>query len=141
MNLLRNIRIWKPTGYSTHVASATTFIDMSNWGGCLFVMINGTTYVASTGSVIITQSSAASTGLGSYNSTYSNVVGFGSTNRVMAIDVVKPLKRYLRLRPLTCTGMIVIPITYAGRQVGSTDHWSVIAPTSNQPSGVHVCTS
>lgn len=141
MNLLSNIKIWKPTGLSTHVSGATTHIDMSNWDGCLFILINATTYVTSTGSIQIQQSSAASTGAGIWTSTFSNKCGFGSTNRIMAVDVVRPLRRYLRLKPLTCTGVSVIPITYRGRMVGTTEHLLPIHPTSNQPSGVHICTS
>lgn len=141
MNLLSNIKIWKPTGLSTHVASATTHIDMSNWDGCLFILVGATTYVTSTGSIRIQQSSAASTGAGIWSSTFSNKVFIGSTNRIMAVDVYRPLRRYLRLKTVTTTGVAIIPITYAGRGVGSTRHMLPIAPTSNQPSGVHICTS
>lgn len=141
MNLLRNIKIWKPTGLSTHVASGTTHIDMSNWDGCLFILVNGTTYYNSTGTLIIQQSSAASTGAGIWQSTFSNKCTWGSTNRIMAVDVVKPLRRYLRLQTLTCTGVAVIPITYSGRMVGTTEHMLTIRATSNQPSNVHICTS
>ena len=141
MNLLSNIKIWKPAGLSTHAASATTHIDMMNWDGCLFILINGTTYVTSTGTLIVQQSSAASTGLGIWGSTFSNKVQFGSTNRMMAVDVVRPLRRYLRLKALTCTGVSIIPITYKGRLTGTTGHMLPIRATSNQPSGVHICTS
>ena len=141
MNLLSQIKIWKPAGLSTHVASATTHIDMSNWDGCLFILVNGTTYVTSTGSIYIQQSSAASTGLGIWGSTFSNKITFGTTNRIMAVDVVRPLRRYIRLKALTCTGVGIIPITYRGRLAGSTENLLPIRPTSGQPSGVHICTS
>src|SRR5512139_359178 len=139
MNLLNNIKIWKPRGTGSTAATitpASTFIDMSNWDGCLFLIISGSSFFASTGTVVLMNSSAASTGAGVLASTYSQKLKLGSTNRICAIDVVRPLKRYLHLNTLTCTGMIVLPITYKGRLFGSTQDLSYVLPTTNQPTGV-----
>jgi len=141
MNLIDNIKVWKHTGRTTDLASGTTHIDMQNWDGCLFLLIQATTNLASSGTLIVQQSSAASTGAGIWQSTFSNKVRLGSSRSMMLVDVVKPLRRYLRLQTLTCTGVAIIPITYSGRRAGSTEHWSFVRASSNQPSGVHICTT
>jgi len=140
MNLLDNVKIWRPMGGSTvgsGGAGNTTFIDCAGAGGVLFVM-TASSAVKSTGTVLVQQSSAASTGAGIYQSTFSNAVkGTTSTWNVWGIDVVKPLKRYVRLKMLTCTGIQVIPIVYNLGMAGSTENQVYL----NAESGVHVCTS
>jgi len=146
MNLLSNIKIWQKSGSgstgnaATGAAISSTFIDMSNWDGCLFLVIAGTTVLASSGVITVQQCTGTSTG-GGWASTFTNKLILGSSHRILAVDVVKPLRRYLRLKTLTCTGMIVVPITYSGRARGSTELLNIVRATSNQPSGVHICTS
>jgi len=142
MNLLENVRIYKPNKGSTHIsAQASTWVDCADQNGVLFVLVQAATQALSTGTLIVQQSSALSTGAGILQSTFSDKLGLGSTNRIMAVDVVKPIKRYVRLRMLTCTGFTAIPIAYGGRIRGSTEAKNIINVTSNVPSGVHVCTT
>lgn len=140
MNLLEQIKIYKPVGSSEVSTAATTFIDMAGWEGCLFLITkNGSSDIDSTGSFIIRQTShVASTALG-YASTFSYVFKASGRNP-MAIDVYRPLKRYVSLKGLTCTGMSITAIAYGGRRLGSTEAW-VNIHSSNRPSGVHVCTT
>lgn len=141
MNLLSNIKIHKPT-YPSSEATAihSTAIDCQGYEGVLFLLSIGSSVLTSTGTVVIVQSSGTSTALG-YASTFSNKVRLGTTNRIMAIDVYKPLKRYVTVRTLTCTGVGIHAIAYGARRQGSTEARSVINVTSNQPSDVHVCSS
>ena len=138
MNLLNNIKIWKRTGGGTTWAPGTasggpntTFIDMSNWGGCMFLLVAASTVGPSTGTVFLRQTTGQSTAGGkALGSSYKIILG--STNRVAALDFYRPTHRYVQLKTLTCTGIIVVPITYGGRRVGSTEDWVYIKPTSGQ---------
>ena len=144
MNLLDSIKLFRPVGGSTvgdGGPGATTFIDTQGWQGVLF-LFTGTSGVASSGTVIIQQSSAASTGLGIMQSTFSNKIHSStSTRKVGAIDVYRPIKRYVRLSLLTCTGIQVTAIAYSGRRLGSTEAGVYSRTTRFVPSAVHVCTT
>jgi hypothetical protein len=136
MNLLNNIKIWKKVGSGTTWGAGTaggfaasTFIDMSNWGGCLFLMTYGSTCTGSSGAVTLQQSTGTSTG-GAIASTFA--LSLGSTNRVAALDFAKPVRRYVRLKMLTGTGILIIPITYGGKMVGSTELLQYIKASSGQ---------
>ena len=142
MNLLENVRIYKPNKASTHIQNvASTWVNCAGWNGVLFLLIQGATQALSTGTVIIQQSSALSTGAGILQTTFSDKIGLGSTNRMMAIDVFKPIKPFVRLRMLTCTGVQAVPMAYLGRMRGTTEAKDIVNRTSNQPSGVYACTT
>lgn len=142
MNLLENTKIYKPTYPSSEATVVgSTYIDTQGHEGVLFLLSIGSSVLTSTGTVVIVQTShVASTALG-YASTFSNKIRLGTTRRIMAIDVYKPLKRYVSLRTLTCTGVGIHAIAYGLRRMGSTEARSVINATSNQPSAVWVATS
>lgn len=142
MNLLDQVRIYKPNKASTHVSNAvSTWVYAGDAGGVLFILTQTTTGPASSGTVTVQQASALSTGAGIIPYAYSAKVILGSTNRIMAIDVAKPIKPYVRLRMLTCTGVQAIPVAYSLRRMGSTEARNIVNASSNQPSGVYVCTT
>jgi hypothetical protein len=140
MNISRNIKIWKPTSPTTNIdPPASTHIDLQNWDGCLFLLVNATSHLASTGVCYIQQTTGTSTDNGWTITT----TGFrvGSTYRITTFELTKPLRRYVRLKTLTATGVQIIPITYSGRMVGTTELLSAIHPTSAQPAKVYCGTS
>ncbi len=146
MSLLEKVKIFRVMGGSTvgnGGAGVTTFVDAAGAGGVLFLMTCSSA-CKSTGTIIVQQSSAASTGAGIFQSTFSNIIK-GTTST--AIDVAKPLKRYVRLKLLTCTGIAVTPIAYNLGQAGSTqlgtylNTYKVDHDIDGRESGVHVCTS
>ena len=142
MNLLDQTKIYKPTYPSSEAAAVnSTFIDCLGYEGVLFLLSIGSSVLTSTGSVVIVQTSHTASTAAGIAYTFSNKVRLGTTRRIMAIDVVKPLKRYVSLRTITCTGVGIHAIAYSPRRMGSTEARSVINATSNQPSAVWVCTT
>lgn len=140
MNLLNQTKIFKPTYPSSEATAVnSTAIDCQGYEGVLFLLSIGSSVLTSSGTIVIVQSSGTSTALG-YASTFSNKVIIGTTNRIMAVDVYKPLKRYVTLRTLTCTGVGIHAIAYGARRLGSTEAL-VYSGSSNRPSAVHVCSS
>lgn len=139
MNLLDQIKIHKPYGSSEVGADGSTFIDCQGFSGVLFLLTkNGSSGIASTGAISIQQSTGTSTS-GAIASTFTSKFKASGRNP-MAIDVVKPVRRYVRLKMLTCTGIAVTAIAYGGKRLGSTENWAAIS-SSNRPSGIHVCTT
>lgn len=134
-NLLERVKVTTVVGASGLSVGNSTFIDMAGWEGCMFIL-PVPSGVVSTGSLIVQQSSAASTGAGILQSTFSNAVTYASKD-VGIVDVVRPLKRYIRLKHLTCTGAGSIAIQYNSKLAGTTDAKVNIGTWS----GVHVCTS
>ncbi|MFH0957707.1 MAG: hypothetical protein V1897_03300 [Pseudomonadota bacterium] len=146
MNLLEHVKITAGLQGSTHGIGATaglasTFLDMQGWDGVLFTLIKVSSAINSSGTIIIQQSSAASTGAGIMQSTFNSGIGphftSGVTQNAYAIDVVRPLRRYVRIRTLTCTGVAQVAIQYKGRRLGSTEAKVNIQTQS----GVHLCTT
>lgn len=141
MNLLDNVKITGSLSGSTHGTggAATTWIDMGGWEGVLFAFVKTSSAVNSSGTIIIQQSSALSTGAGILQSTFSNGINLSSgiNNTALAVDVYKPLKRYVRLRKLTCTGLAYVALQYSGRRLGSTEARGNLYTQS----GVHLCTT
>ena len=134
MNLLENVQIKSSLHGSTHGAGITgsTWLDMAGWGGCLFILTKASSQIGSSGEIVIRNSSAASTGAGCLASTFTELVHFatGPGNNPVAIDVVKPIKRYLSLRLLTCTGIKVTSLQYFGRMRGTTEAKAVLQTIS-----------
>lgn len=142
MNLLNRVKIMKPVlGSTMATAQSSTFIDMSGFAGCLFVLVSASTRgLLSTGHIRIQQATGRSTA-GAWTSTFSNkVIMGGSSNRVMAVDVAHPIRQYLRLLTKECTGSCIIPICYGPTLEGTTALLQY-CKTSNHESGVYVCTS
>lgn len=139
MNLLKQTKITTYWGSTRgNGIPATTFLDMSNWDGCLFILNKASSNVASTGSLLVQQSSAASTGAGIWSATFTAVFKPTTGEKyTVAVDVVRPLRRYLRLRTLTTTGIAITAIQYSGRRLGTTQAQVNLATISD----VHVCTS
>jgi hypothetical protein len=136
MNLLDQVKITGMAGSTKADPASSTFLNMSGWDGCLFLMV-GTSQITSTGTAIIQQATGTSTA-GAYASTFSNGLAFAAgVQNIIAIDVVRPLRQYLRLSTLTCTGVNVIAIQHSPRRAGSTE----ARVNLKTMSGVHVCTS
>ena len=144
MNLLSQIKIHVTAGSSVGDGCAgSTFVDMQGYEGCLFLLVPCSSGMASTGTLIIQQCTGTSSGGSNIlKSTFTDKFKMhaGHPYYPMAVDVYKPLRRYVRLRTLTCTGMMVVPITYGARRMGSTEAL-VYIHSSNRPSAVHICSS
>ena len=140
MNLIDHVKIYPMAGRTTNVAGASTFIDTQGAEGVLCIITSHSTKITSSGAITIRQCTGTSTA-GAWHSTFSNKVILGTTRWVMAVDIVKPLRRYVQVQTLTCTGFGVLAIPYNLRRMGSTEARSYINASSNQPSGVFVCSS
>ena len=112
-------KLW--TVGSTEGTSASTFVDMSGWDGCLIIFV-GSSAQGSTGSLIIRQSSATSTA-GAYTVTKTSGMNFTTdVNEVILVDCYRPLKRYLSVKPGFSSGYIKgYALRYSGRRQGSTE--------------------
>lgn len=141
MNLLEHVKINVSAGGSTIGGgiAASTWLDMSGFDGVLYLLSKSSTHAGSSGTIIVQQSSALSTGAGIFQSTFSNGAHFttGLESNPVAVDVVRPLKRYVRLRLLTCTGIFVTSLQYMARNEGSTEAKVQLQTIS----GVHLCSS
>lgn len=125
MNLSQNIMIEKGLNIpATGITTASTWIDMTGWDGCMF-LCNWTTKCGSTGKVQIQQSSAQSTGAGIIQTTALKTVNMTSdANQMFIVDAYRPMKKYLRLRFTDfseCKCVAINAIKYSGRLHGTTD--------------------
>jgi len=129
MNLSKNIKISNAmTEASTLAATTGLSIDMSGFEGCLFVL-HGTSLMAGTTYALRAKGAASSAGPWVFYepSVSSTLVTTGTFNyRIMALDMYKPLKRYIRASIPTATtdvktARLVTAIQYGARYPGSTN--------------------
>lgn len=106
---------------SSEATLASTYIDMAGWEGCL-VMLEGSSAQGSTGSIVLRQSSAATTAL-AYVMTKTSGMDFTTGVReTIVVDCYRPLKRYLSVRPIFSSGIVgAWGLCYGGRRQGSTE--------------------
>jgi hypothetical protein len=113
--------LWRKASTSGGTGAASTYIDVSGWNGCAFI-VHTCTHLDTTGSFVVRNSSDASTG-GAL--TYSTDLGVNfSTDYIqgVVIDVRNPRKKYLSIAPKWSTGRIYgIAVCYQGRRQGSTE--------------------
>jgi hypothetical protein len=125
MNLLKNIKVDQILGYfaAGTTAKTTSIIDMSGYEGVLFVAEFGTIIEAGTINVQVLQNIINSiTGMAALAGTAAHTVTAGNAalaQSAIAVDVYKPLERYLEVTvtPATSNAVIcgVTAIRYKGK--------------------------
>jgi len=127
--MIKDLKITKPS--TVQLADSTTlntgFVDMKNFEGVLFVAV-GSTLVGATSNVSLKgQLSTADSTSSVYDAegtVQSTKVGAAGLNyRVLALDVYKPTKRYVRFQINgTSSGAFeVAAIQYGSKRPGSSD--------------------
>ena len=125
MGLLEHVKITGGRGSTgTIKAYESTFLDMQGWDGCLFILHPGTTRMSSSGTLILRECTGTSTA-GAWATTMTNSVHWKDSTHprgdIGAVDFYRPIRRYVQLATLTCSGTFVIPIQYRGSRLGSTE--------------------
>jgi len=125
MNLLKNVKIDQILGYfaAGQVAKTTSIIDMSGYEGVLFVAGFGTIVANGTINVQVLQNTANTTvGMAAVAGTAAHTVTAANaalTQSAIAVDVYKPLERYLEVTvtPATQDAVLlgVTAIRYKGK--------------------------
>ena len=125
MNLLKNVKIDQILGYfaAGKTAKTTDIIDMSGYDGCLFIAEFGDLTEAGTINVQVLQDTAsgggtmaAVAGTAAYTTT---AAAAALTQSAIAVDIFRPLERYLEVTvtPATQNAVIlgVTAIRYKGK--------------------------
>lgn len=125
MNLLKNVKIDQILGYfaAGQVAKTSSIIDMQGYEGVLFVAGLGTIIENGTVNVQVLQNTANSTvGMAAVAGTAAHTVTAANallTQSAIAVDVYKPLERYLEVTvtPATQDAVLlgVTAIRYKGK--------------------------
>ena len=134
MNLLNDINIIKLSTARNAAGSTgrSKVVDMAGFEGCVFILEGTTLLNGTTGSVLgnqkatlyVAQSSAAA---GTYRrcvayAASSSGLAAGVNKRILALDVYRPTKRYLRatVKGASSAGMYtILGIQYGSRRPGS----------------------
>jgi hypothetical protein len=113
--------LWRSASTSGGTGAASTYIDVSGWNGCAF-LITTCTQLDTTGQFTIRASSDASTGGADTYTTGLSVNFTTGLIQGIVVDVRNPRKRYLSVKPAWSTGRIYgIAVCYGGRRQGSTE--------------------
>ena len=114
-------RLWNIDSTSGGQAMASTFIDMVGYDGCM-AMIVGSTHLSSTGSIVIRQTSAMSTGV-AWTITKTTGMDFSTgLTEAIILDCYRPLKRYLSFKARFSSGWVNgWAILYGGHGAGTTE--------------------
>ena len=126
MNLSKHIRV---SGWAAAQTESTTInshiVDMQGFEGCQFVAVGSSVFGASTGTITVQGGTANSTsGMVAYQGNLSVAVSSEkSSERLIAVDLYKPTKRYNRLQINASSGghiVNILAIQYGARRPGST---------------------
>ena len=125
MNLLKNVKIDQILGYfgAAQIAKTTDIIDMSGYDGALFIAEFGTILENGTINVQVLQDTASDGGtMAAVAGTAAHTVTAANatlTHSALAVDIFRPLERYLEVTvtPATQNAVIcgVTVIRYKGK--------------------------
>ena len=122
MNLIDNIKIQSAMQVGTTLGATTGLsIDMSGFEGCLFIL-HGTSILEGTTVNLRAKGAASSTGPWVFYQPVasSTLVTTGTFNyRILALDMHKPLKRYIRACLTASSSNIKLARTLTAIQYGS----------------------
>ena len=114
--------LWRTDSTSGGTGAASTWIDMHGWNACKMIVMT-CTHLDTTGSFVVMNSSATSTGAGVLTYTTDLAVNFSTDyQQGIVLDIRNPRKRYLAIQPKWSTGKIRgVAVCYGGRRQGSTE--------------------